>query len=408
MPDQPTIRICHLQVLPLMSGVQRAMLAILDQLDRDRFEPHVICRGPGPLTEELAARQIAWHAVPELDRPIWPLKDYRAYCSLRNLFRRHRFQLVHTHSSKPGLLGRLAARHERVPITVHHVHAFAFHEFSSSLQTLVYSAIERSAAQLCDHMLFVNHEERTLVVRRRWLADERCTSVYNGVDLALAEAGRRAGHRTGFRAAHGIGEHELMILFSGRLAYPKQPLLLAEIAARLEHLRPQIAWRLVVVGNGEDEDALRKRVADRGVAHRVTLLGWHKDSWPALCAADIALQTSLAEGLPLALIEAHAAGLPSVASRAKGNREVVTAETGFLCPPRDPQSYAVHLAELVDNQPLRERLGAAARRRAERYFDTRRNSRQIVELYEKLLAGKRLQCPAVPVRVKGNRLPRAA
>jgi len=364
------------------------MLAIFDQLDQDRFEPHVVCREAGPLTDELDRRQIQWHALAELDRPIRPVNDFRAYRALGQLFRKHQFQIVHTHSSKPGLLGRLAARKVGVPITVHHVHAFAFHEFSPASHSLLYSAVERFAARFCDHMLFVNHEERKFVIERGWLPDARCTTVYNGVDLDRPEIGRQQGERYRFRARHDIGEHETVILFNGRLAYPKQPLLLADIAVELVRLRPSVAWRLVVVGSGDGENALRRRVLQLGVADRVSMLGWHEDQWPALCAADIALQTSLAEGGPIALNEAHAAYLPSVASNAKGNREVVTPQTGFLCDPKNPVAYASQLVRLVDDPLLRARMGKAARRRAELTFDTIANNQRIVQVYEELLAEK--------------------
>ncbi len=101
----PMIDICHVQVLPILSGVQRAMLEIFRHLDRSRYQPHVVCQQPGPLTVELAALDIPCHFAPSLARPIRPGADARAYRELSTLFRRHRFTLVHTHSSKPGVLG---------------------------------------------------------------------------------------------------------------------------------------------------------------------------------------------------------------------------------------------------------------------------------------------------------------
>ena len=123
-----------------------------------------------------------------------------------------------------------------------------------------------------------------------------------------------------------------------------------------------------------------------GVGHRVKLLGWQDDPTGVLHAADVALLVSLAEGLPRSLIEAQAVGLPSVASHARGNREVVTRESGFLCPPKDADAFARSLARLVDSPELRASMGAAARRHAEECFDTTVNNRQIPAVYEALLA----------------------
>ena len=172
----------------------------------------------------------------------------------------------------------------------------------------------------------------------------------------------------------------------GRLEYPKQPLLLAEIADRLERLRPHEAWRLVVAGTGPEEVGLRRAVADLGVEHRVKLVGWQQDPLGVSHAADIALLVSLAEGLPRSLIEAQAVGLPIVANAAKGNREVVTKDSGFLCPPKDPAAFAQCLARLIDSSELRASMGRAARRHAEQCFNTIDNNRRIVAVYDSLLA----------------------
>ncbi len=389
------IRICHIQVLPLLSGVQRSMLEIFKQLDRSRFEIHVACQGPGPLTDELERLGIRWHAVPALDRPIRPHKDWHAYCQLYRLFEDHQFHIAHTHSSKPGILGRVAARRAGVPHIVHHVRAFAFHEFSPAVKRYVYSRLERWAGRYCDRVLFVNHEERELSVRNGWLPSAKCQTIYNGADLSALDPRRGVAARVKHRERWNLRDDELAIVFVGRLEYPKQPLMIPEIASALEVLRPAAPWRLLVAGDGPEEAAVARRTEELGLAHRVQFLGWQQDPHGVLQAADVVLLTSLAEGLPRALIEAQGAGRPIVASAAKGNREVVTPETGFLCRPRDPDDYAEKLAQLVDNPLLRHRMGRAARAHAEQHFDTVANHRCIADLYDELLG---LTVPDTAVR----------
>ena len=128
------------------------------------------CQGAGPLTDELDGQGIRWHAVPALDRPIRPHKDWQAYCQLYRLFQEQQIDIVHTHSSKPGILGRVAARRAGVPHIVHHVRGFAFHEFSPRIKRLVYSRLEQWAGRYCDRVLFVNHEEREMSIQNGWLA----------------------------------------------------------------------------------------------------------------------------------------------------------------------------------------------------------------------------------------------
>jgi glycosyltransferase involved in cell wall biosynthesis len=380
------IRICHLQVFPLLSGAQRSMLESLKQLDRARYEVEVVCKNPGPLTEELDRLRIPVHFAPSLDRPLRPWRDYKAYRELCRIFAAGRYDIVHTHSSKPGVLGRIAARRVGVPCVIHHVHAFAFHEFSPWPKRWFYGQIERRAARYCDQMLFVNREERDFVVDEGWLPAENCLTVYNGADLDAAHPRNCQRYRQIYRSQWRAADDEIIILFLGRLEYPKQPLLLAEIAASLERLRPHDAWRLVVAGSGPDEAPLARAIEALGVQHRVKLLGWQTDPLAVLHAADVTLLTSLAEGLPRSLIEAQAVGLPIVASAAKGNREVVTEESGFLCPPKDPTWFARALARLIDFPEMRAAMGRAARRHAEQCFDSVANNRQIVDVYESLLA----------------------
>ncbi len=369
-----------------MSGAQRSMLETFKQIDRSRYEVEVVCKEPGPLTEELDRLRIPVFFAPHLGRAIHPWRDFKAYRELCQIFSERRYDVVHTHSSKPGVLGRLAARRAGVRAVVHQVHAFAFHEYSPWYKRWLYSGIERLVARHCDRMLFVNSEERELVVRRGWLPAADCLTVYNGADLEVINPRNVAPYRQDYRARWQASEDEIIILFMGRLEYPKQPLLLAEIADRLERLRPHEAWRLVVAGTGPEEAGLRRAVADLGVAHRVQLVGWQQDPLGVSHAADIALLVSLAEGLPRSLIEAQAVGLPIVASAAKGNREVVTKDSGFLCPPKDPAAYAQCLARLIDSGELQKSMGRAARTHAEQCFNTVDNNRRIVAVYDSLLA----------------------
>ncbi len=378
--------VCHVQVQPILSGVQRAMLEMFRHIDRRRYRLHVVCQQPGPLSDELARQRIACHFIPSLGRAIHPWRDLTALLELRKFFRQHRFDLVHTHSSKPGILGRLAARWAGVPQIVHHVHSFAFHEFSSPLEHAIYARLERWAGQYCDHVIFVNHEERQWAVEHRLLRAEQCLTVHNGIDLDPFLSPTRFEQRQQFRSARQWSDDEQVILVIGRLDAQKQPLILADIAAALQTRCPAHRWRLAIAGSGSLESELRRLVELRELEQRVEFLGWQEHPATVYHAADIQLQPSLWEGLPLTLIEGHAATLSAVASNVKGNREVVTNETGTLCAPRAADEYAAALARLIVEPKFRKQQGQAARRRAIAHFDGSVNMRRIAELYDQWLA----------------------
>ena len=381
MTSSRKIQICHVQLFPVMGGVQRAMLELFQQLDRSRYDIHVICKEPGPLTRELASRRITVHLVPQLDRPIHAWQDFRAYRQLRSIFKEHEFQIVHTHSSKPGFLGRRAARRAGVPIVIHQVQGFSFHELSSKSRHCLYKSLERYAAHYCDCMLFANREDRDLVAAESWIPLDNCVTIYNGVDLQAYHPAQRAI----CRAQWSSSDDEFVILYLGRLDAEKQPMLLADIAARLDVLRSRTKWRLLVAGSGESQSQLAQAVKSQGLTHRVRLLGWQDEPAGPLLAADAVLLPSLREGLPRSLIEAQAAGLPCVASNVRGNREVVTDGTGELCPAKNASRYAEALVRLMDNPQLASAMGQRARQHAEQCFDTVANNRQIVGIYESLL-----------------------
>lgn len=380
------IRVCHVQLLPLMTGVQRVMLEIFNHLDRERFELHVACRETGPLTDELESRGIEYHLVPSLQRSIRPWSDWRAFVQLRELFSRERFDVVHTHSSKPGVLGRLAARQAGVPAIIHHVHGFSFHEFSSWPSRWLGSRAERWASDHCDRVVFVNQEERQLAIERGWLPEEKCLTVYNGVDLETFAPGLRRYARQHLQQQCGLESDEIAILTMGRLDRQKQPLILPRIAARLQSLLPKAKWRILVAGSGPLQQALARDVNRMGLGSRITLLDWQADPQQTVQAADIVLHPTLWEGLPLALIEAQAVALPIVASNVKGNREVVTEDTGILCPPQSADAYAMSLAKLMQSPNVRTAFGQAGRRRAETNFNAAVNYRHVASLYEQLVA----------------------
>lgn len=375
-------RVCHVQVFPILSGVQRVMLDLFDQLDRREYELHVICKEPGPLGEELRRRGIETHFVRELDRPIHPWRDWRAYRRLRRIFAEQAFDLVHTHSSKPGVLGRLAARYAGVEHVIHHVHAFAFHEFSPPWKRRLYSRLERLAGRACDRVVFVNHEDRLTAIEEGILPAEKCVTVYNGV---VTSADPSSGSwRREIRDKLGLASDEVAILFTGRLAPPKLPLLLPRIAASLRKMELNTKWRIVVVGSGLLQRRMLRRCRQLQVEDLVQHVGWQTDVAPWLAAADIFLFPTLAEGMPMALIEAQAAGLPAVASDARGNREVIAVGGGTLCPPGDPAAYAAALERLIADPSLRASLGGAGRDGTATYFDRNTNMGKIVALYEEL------------------------
>ncbi|MFT5467905.1 MAG: glycosyltransferase involved in cell wall biosynthesis [Verrucomicrobiales bacterium] len=385
MSTNPRKKICQMVVLPHLTGVQRSTMDICKRIDPERFEVHLICQGEGDLSRELEKIGARCHFVPELDRPIRLQQDWRALRRIRQICKEQQFDIVHTHSSKTGVLGRISARRAGVGAVVHHVRGFAFHEYSSKLSRFIYSRVEKFAARYCDKVIFVNDEERRMAIENKWIPAEKCITIYNGADLDLYDSKNNAQARVDFRKEHGLDDEEVAIVIGGRFMEQKQSMIVPDIAAALDQQLPDARWRILMAGEGELEEPLRQKIVAREMGHRVELIGWHPNPNELMAGCDVMLLPSLWEGLPRVLIEAQASGLSIVASDIKGNREVVTEQTGFLCEPKNPDSYVKGLSVLISEKETRTRMGAAARKRAEETFDIRNTFEKILTLYDDLL-----------------------
>jgi glycosyltransferase involved in cell wall biosynthesis len=243
------------------------------------------------------------------------------------------------------------------------------------------AAFNRLLLRRGDRIVAVGECVKRALVANEGLPAERIAVILNGVDLESAS--RHAQERAAARAELGADEGTVIVLAVARLDPIKNHAMLVRAFAAGLRDRPAL---LAVVGDGPERAALAAAVAAAGVAPQTRLLGARRDVPRLLAAADAVALTSFSEGIPLALAEAMAAGLPVVATDVGGIPEVVAAdETGLLVPTDDAAACAAALRRVADDAPLRRRLGAAGRRRAERLFD----ERQMLARYAALLAEMR-------------------
>jgi glycosyltransferase involved in cell wall biosynthesis len=320
--------------------------------------------------------------APLWTRSIQPL-DVIPLMHIYRLCRRERFDLVAAHTSKGGVLGRLAARAAGVPHIVYHAHAYFFNHLSPGLSKTLYVGIERFAARFGDLTLTVSEEHRRGALECGVEAPGRIRTVLNGVEL------RRFAGLDGprVRAELGFAPDDVLIGALGRLHVFKG------FEFLIRALPPVFAdfprARLVLCGTGPLEGLLRAECEQAGIADRVHLLGFRKDIPQVMAALDVFVQPSLREGLSIALIEAAAAGLPSVACTIAGNAEIVEhGRTGFLVPPADPAALGAALRRLLEDPEAAREMGREARRRAEDRFSVERMVTQHLAAYDSLTTAK--------------------
>jgi glycosyltransferase involved in cell wall biosynthesis len=319
-------------------------------------------------------------------REIRPLWDSRGLVRLARFFSRSPYSIVHTHTSKPGIVGTLAAKWSRVPAIIHTVHLFPFHEETGRMATAAYVRAERIAAHWCDRIVTVSEFQRDWALRVGIGSPDKIVSIPNGVPTDRARPTRSPAE---VRAELGIGD-AFMMLSTGRLAPQKGLEYLIRAAALLRKDMPSA--KIVLAGNGPLEQRLSKLVSDLGLEDTVLLLGLRTDIGDLLAASDLVVLPSLWEGLSISLLEAMAAGKPVVTTSVGGNREVTNdGETAVLVPPKDPASLATAIRALAADPARLEELGRKGQEAQLERYTLQRMLDAYLNEYESLLSEKRSQ-----------------
>jgi glycosyltransferase involved in cell wall biosynthesis len=367
-----------------LGGAQRVVLHTARELDREAFTV-ALAWGPGdPLDDEAATiPELERIPIPTLVRPVAPVADLRALSSLRSALRSFRPQIVHTHSSKAGSLGRLAARIEHVP-SVHTVHGFGFTPLQSPPKRALFKAAERFMASFTDHFVTVSEADRSRGIEMGLFDPERTRVIRAAIDLARF---RNAGDGLGARRRLGVPEDVPLVTQIGNFKAQKAPLDFVRVAAKVLERRSN-AW-FVMVGDGPLRTPAESLARDLGIADRMVFSGWWDDVPGLLAATTVSVLTSRHEGLPCSVVESLAAGVPVVATAVDGTVEVVRPrENGYLAAAGDVGALADPIVRLLGDPDLRKRMGEAAREGLEE-FDQRLMVRQQEDLYRWMVSNSR-------------------
>ncbi|MBV9455510.1 MAG: glycosyltransferase family 4 protein [Rubrobacter sp.] len=353
---------------PAEGGVAHYALVLSTELNGRGWPVDVAC-SPGALADELRSRGIGVLPLP-LVRGFSPQKDLIATLELWKMIRKRRYSLVHTHSAKAGVVGRIAARMAQTP-AVHTPNAWSFLVSDSTFERWVYVAVERVLALLSSRIICVSTRE--LELGRRWLVgvDEKLRLVPNGITLPP---------QTRVRSEVG----ELVVGTVARLARQKGIEHLIQAAEGVCAKRKGV--RFSVAGGGPDFERLNTAIQRRGLRHRFELIGPVQAPWGYLEQIDIFVLPSLWEGMPFALLEAMSFGLPVVATDVGGVRDVIPDETfGIVVPPADPHALQEAILRYVDSPQLRNTAGATARERVVQEFSRERMVERTLSIYSEVL-----------------------
>jgi glycosyltransferase involved in cell wall biosynthesis len=332
-----------------------------------------------------AERSVVCEAMAGLGREIAPLQDLRALAGLVRLMRAWRPAIVHTHTAKAGLLGRIAARAAGVPTVVHTYHGHVLRGYFSPATTAVFRWLETRLAASADALVAVSESVKQDLVRLGVASAERIRVVPLGLDLAHLAAELPRGV---LRREAGIPEEAPLVGMVGRLVPIKDvPTFLQ--AARIVRERRTDA-RFALVGDGEERPGLESLCRELGLDGAVTFFGWRRDLAAVYGDLDVVVNASRNEGTPVALIEALAASRPVVATRVGGTPDLLgEGERGRLVPPGAPEALAQAVLETLDQSEAARRRAQAGREHVMTRHSSDRLVRDVDALYRELRAAKK-------------------
>jgi glycosyltransferase involved in cell wall biosynthesis len=376
--------VCTIITMLELGGAQEVALFMAANLDRARFRP-VLLTGPGGLlTEEAKALPgVAVEIVPWLGRPIRPWRDLRALIALVRRLRHHRPSVVHTHSSKAGILGRWAAWLAGVPVIVHTVHGFGITPSQPAWLRVMLIGLERLTGLITTHWIAVSRADVDSGVRWRLFDRTRVAVIRPGIDPRPFQAPAPPPARERVRGELGAKPGDLLVGMVACLKPQKAPHDFVEVAARV--CARVSSARFALVGDGDLRAGVAAHIRSAGLEDRVRIVGWRRDIPDVMRALDALLLTSRWEGLARVWLEARAAGVPVVATRVGGAAEAITEGVhGRLCDPGDVRSLADCVCEILAETACRARLRGGGELPVE--FDIREMLAQHEHLYAKLLS----------------------
>lgn len=335
------------------------------------YNVHVAIGVKGPLIDELESYGITVHIIPSLVRAISPLQDWQTYREIKCLIQSIEPDLVTTHSSKAGIIGRLVSFKNHIPNTFT-VHGWAFTEGVSNIRRSLYLIVERMAASWATKIICVSEYDRKLALKHSVGLPEQLVTIHNGIPVLEDTEIRRLDN-----------DNKVKIIMVARFSEQKDQQLLLKVASQLSI---DSNFEIVFVGDGPLLYATEELAQKLQISDKVRFLGARTDVPELLKKAHIFVLTSNWEGFPITILEAMRAGLPVITSDVGGCKEaVIDGITGYLIPRGDAEKLKDRLEILIDKPELRQQMGVAGYERFIEKFTFDGMLTKTVKVYEEAL-----------------------
>jgi glycosyltransferase involved in cell wall biosynthesis len=385
----PRIRVLRILSRLNVGGPSIQVIQLTAGLDPSRFESMLVVGRESiregnmfDLAESCGVKPMQLHS---LGREISLWNDLLATYLLWRLMKRCQPHVVHTHTSKAGFSGRIAARIAGVPVVVHTFHGHVFHGYFGPLATRFFVQLERFLARLSDRVVAISETLRDDLIEREVAPREKIEVIPLGLDLApfLAIDGRSGELRTALK----MSPRDFVIGIVGRLVPVKDHNTFLRAAAKVAAKRSDA--RFVIVGDGELRAKLEEQASALGLQGLAHFTGWRRDLMSIYADLDLIVLSSRNEGTPVSIIEGSAAGKPVVATKVGGIPDLIEdGWNGLLVPPQDPDALADSMLKILDNPDLAQTFASRSKERVREKYDIARLRTELQMLYIRLLGAK--------------------
>lgn len=377
--------VCHVITKLELGGAQEVALYAVSHLNRSKFRPLLIAGSGGLLTEDAKALPgVEVHILSSLSRRIHALEDVAAFIELVRLFRQLRPAIVHTHSSKAGILGRWAAWCARVPVIVHTIHGYGITPAQPRWLRRVLILIERMTGWITTHWIAVAHADIERGIAWGLFDRTQVSVVRPGIDPQPFQGALDTNSRQALREEFGAGPSDYLVGTVACLKPQKAPEDFVAVAKLVCEAVPEA--RFVLIGDGDLRHRIESLVTEGGLQRRLHLAGWRRDVSTAMKAFDAFLLTSHWEGLPRVLLEARTIGMPVVATKVGGVEEVIVqGRHGWLSEAGDVAGLSAQLIHAAEGRNGRSPDHPTSREALPKEFHLDEMVKQYESLYDRFL-----------------------
>ncbi len=369
-------KVCVIITKLELGGAQKVAVDLCKKTDKNKFETFMIC-GMGGILDDETANSVKVYFVPDLVRQINPLKDFKAFIEIYKILKKEKPDIVHTHSSKAGIIGRITAFTAGIKAVIHTIHGFPFNDTQSFFKKNLYITLERLCAKISKILIPVSTENTVKGLSYKIGTQKQYHYIRLGIDI---ENFKNLSHAPLLKKELGLCENDKLVTTIG--PFKPQKNLGDFIKTANIIVKKNKNFKFIITGDGDERPKLESLIKEYALWDNIFLLGWRRDISNILNSSDFFVMTSLWEGLPISTIEAMSCGLVPVVNDVDGQREIIKdGKNGFLIQPYDITDTAAKILYLSNNPEIKDKMSLEARQTINETFSIDYMIKRHEELY---------------------------